>query len=169
MPRLIWVFAGCTATLLVLSCRGSCTGKFSMHFHNNFFIYSVDETRAVRGSDYSPTTLSEEKDKLVHENWRDREKKKISKDYTKTTCTISFRSENICKVSNQLKENCKWSCDHKIPTVHTLWLHFMSKKETKLKQKKWEKIIKVLYQNHMYIFISYRKHLQCFKTIRGKL
>ena len=23
MPRLIWVFAGCTATLLVLSCRGS--------------------------------------------------------------------------------------------------------------------------------------------------
>ena len=24
MPRLIWVFAGCTVTLLVLSCRGSC-------------------------------------------------------------------------------------------------------------------------------------------------
>ena len=35
-----------------------------------------DETSAVRGSDYSPTTvLSEEKDKLVTENWNDREKK----------------------------------------------------------------------------------------------
>ena len=33
-------------------------------------------TRAVRGSDYSPATvLSEEKDKLVPENWRDTEKK----------------------------------------------------------------------------------------------
>ena len=32
-------------------------------------------TRAVRGSDYSPATgLSEEKDKLVTENWKDREK-----------------------------------------------------------------------------------------------
>ena len=32
-------------------------------------------TRAVRGSDYSPTTaLSEEKDKLVTENWKDRKK-----------------------------------------------------------------------------------------------
>ena len=33
-------------------------------------------TRAVRGSDYNPATaLSEEKDKLVTENWKDREKK----------------------------------------------------------------------------------------------
>ena len=61
-------------------------------------------TRDVRGSDYSPATvLSEEKDKIVPENWRDREKK-ISKDYTKTTNTSSFHSENICKVSKQLKD-----------------------------------------------------------------
>ena len=61
-------------------------------------------TRAVRGSDHSPATvLSEEKDKLVTENWNDREK--ISKDYTKTTCTCSFHGENICKVSKQLVQN----------------------------------------------------------------
>ena len=35
-----------------------------------------NKTRAVRGSDYSPTiALSEEKDKLVIENWRDRKRK----------------------------------------------------------------------------------------------
>ena len=34
------------------------------------------KTRAVKGSDYSPATaLSDEKDKLVTENWKDREKK----------------------------------------------------------------------------------------------
>ena len=34
------------------------------------------ETRAVRGSDYSSATaLSEEKDKLITENWNDRENK----------------------------------------------------------------------------------------------
>ena len=38
------------------------------------YVFSV-KTRAVRGSDYSPATaLSEEKDKLVTENWNDREK-----------------------------------------------------------------------------------------------
>ena len=36
------------------------------------------KTRTVRGSDNSPTeVLSEEKDKLVPENWRGREKKNI--------------------------------------------------------------------------------------------
>ena len=76
-------------------------------------------TRAVRGSDYSPATaLSEEKEKLVTENWKDREKK--FKDYTKTTCTPSFLAENICKVSKQLVQNCKRSCTHKVPTVYTL-------------------------------------------------
>ena len=44
------------------------------------------------------TALSEEKDKLEPENWRDREK--ISKDYTKTTCKSSFHAENICKFQN---------------------------------------------------------------------
>ena len=35
----------------------------------------LDKTRAVRGSDFSPATaLSEEKDKLVAENWNHREK-----------------------------------------------------------------------------------------------
>ena len=32
----------------------------------------INETRTVRGSDYSPAVeLSEQKDKLVNENWRD--------------------------------------------------------------------------------------------------
>ena len=30
MPRLIWVFAGCTTTLLVLSCCGSCGSNTEM-------------------------------------------------------------------------------------------------------------------------------------------
>ena len=47
-------------------------------------------------------------------------KKKLSKGYTKTTCISSFHSENICKVSKQLMENCKRSCVHKVPTVYTL-------------------------------------------------
>ena len=35
---------------------------------------SLEKTRAVRGSDYSPAiVLSEEKDKLVTENWRERQ------------------------------------------------------------------------------------------------
>ena len=81
----------------------------------------IRETRAVRGSNYSPTTvLSEEKDKLVTENWRDRDKK-ISKDSTKTTRTSSFHAEHICKFSKQLVENFKRSCAHKVPTVYTLW------------------------------------------------
>ena len=37
----------------------------------------VEKTRAVRGSDYKPAiALSEEKDKLVTQNWRDRKRKK---------------------------------------------------------------------------------------------
>ena len=35
-------------------------------------LYNFVQTRAVRGSDYSPAIeLSEQKDKLVTENWRD--------------------------------------------------------------------------------------------------
>ena len=136
------------------------------------------KTRAVRGSDYSPATaLSEEKGKLVTENWKDSggsrrgsgvqtnpllsqnyfiilrnfrkngstcknrtpprliwtpdpkildpplkdREKKIPKDYTKTTCTSSFHAGNICKVSNQLVDNCKGSCAYKVPIVYTLW------------------------------------------------
>ena len=91
-----------------------------MSTHNICFYGEISKTRAVRGYDYSPATvLSEEKDKLVPEKWSDREKK-ISKDYTKTTCMIPFRDENIRKVSKQLKENCKRTCAHKIPTIHTL-------------------------------------------------
>ena len=41
--------------------------------------------------------------------------------YTQTTCTSSFHAKNICKVSKQLKENCKRSCTHKVPTAYTLW------------------------------------------------
>ena len=57
-----------------------------------------------------------------------------------------------------------------------LSIHFHSisckKKETKFtKQKKWEKIINVIYQNQMHIFISSRKHLKFqndrWKTVRG--
>ena len=82
-------------------------------------------TRAVRGSDYSPAiALSEAKDKLVTENWKDREKKYIQGLY-KTTCTSSFHAENIWEVSKQLVQNCKRSCTHKVPTVYTLWWHFM--------------------------------------------
>ena len=33
MPRLIWVFAGCTVTLLVLSCRGSIYVALFIHEH----------------------------------------------------------------------------------------------------------------------------------------
>ena len=33
MPRLIWVFAGCTVTLLVLSCRGSCWLEIFLAFY----------------------------------------------------------------------------------------------------------------------------------------
>ena len=41
-----------------------------------FFFKASIETRALRGSDYSPpAALPEEKDKLVSENWKDREKK----------------------------------------------------------------------------------------------
>ena len=40
-----------------------------------FDLVAANKTRAVRGSDYSPATvLSEEKDKLVPENSRDRKK-----------------------------------------------------------------------------------------------
>ena len=60
-------------------------------------------TRAVRGSDNSPATaLSEEKDKLVTENWKDREKKNPSKDYTKTTCTSSFHLQSFKTISTKL-------------------------------------------------------------------
>ena len=97
-------------------------GRYKQGILIVYFNYteSKKKTRAVRGSDYSPTTvLSEEQDKLVTENWNDREKK-ISKDYTKTTCTSSFHAENICKVSKQLMQNCKRCCTHKVPTVYSL-------------------------------------------------
>ena len=51
---------------------------FPSQLHVSFTFLARAEflTRAVRGSDYSPATvLTEEKDKLVPENWRDREKK----------------------------------------------------------------------------------------------
>ena len=63
------------------------------------------------------------------------------------------------------------------PTRYPLSVHFDSilckKKKTKFtKQKKWEKIIKVLYQNHMHIFIPCWKTSAMFqnnlwKTVRG--
>ena len=93
---------------------------FFLHYQKNRYMQGgyLGITRGVRGSDYRPATmLSEEKDKFVPEHWRDREKK--STDYTKTTSTTSFHAENICKVLKQLKENCKRSCTHKIPIVHT--------------------------------------------------
>ena len=47
-----------------------------MSTHNIYFYGELTKTRAVRGSDYSPAiALSEEKDKLVTENWRDKIKK----------------------------------------------------------------------------------------------
>ena len=215
------LFSGNLVTLKVMSC------VLTLHATQCFRTsMNVRKGRAVRGSDYSPATvLSEEKDKLVPENWRDREKQ-TSKDYTKTTCTFSFHSENICKVSKQLKETCKRSCAHmfllsihfdsiscqkkrlssqsrksekKLPKYYTktictssfqfqnnrcktvrgvaptrnpLSVHFDSisyKKKRLTKQKKWEKIIKGLYPNHMHIFIPCRKHLQSFKTFHGKL
>ena len=43
---------------------------------DQYLISGKVSTRGDRGSDYSPATaLSEEKDKLVTENWKDREKK----------------------------------------------------------------------------------------------
>ena len=43
-----------------------------MSTHNIGFYEEISKTRAVRGSDYSPAIeLSEQKDKLVTENWRD--------------------------------------------------------------------------------------------------
>ena len=47
-----------------------------MNTHNVSFYVEIWKTRTVRGSDYSPAiALSEEKDKLVTENWRDRKRR----------------------------------------------------------------------------------------------
>ena len=44
-----------------------------MSTHNISFYGEIIKTRAVRGSDYSlAIVLSEEKDKFVTENWRER-------------------------------------------------------------------------------------------------
>ena len=46
-------------------------------------------TRAVRGSDYSPAiALSEEKDKLVSENWRDRNRNNGTNKYEQPDFSI---------------------------------------------------------------------------------
>ena len=45
MPRLIWVFAGRTAILLVLSCRGSITFSYKLnnilHIHKSLSVVSI--------------------------------------------------------------------------------------------------------------------------------
>ena len=77
------------------------------------------------------------------------------------------------KTSAKFQNNQKKTVRGIVPTRYWLSIHFISiscKKETKFtKQKKWEKIIKVLYQNHMHIFIPHWKHLQSnrWKTKRS--
>ena len=76
-------------------------------------------TRAVRGSDYSPTTeLSEEKDKLIPENWRDREKK--NQNIIPKPHAHLHSIQKTFAVSKQMKENCKRSCAQKVPTAYML-------------------------------------------------
>ena len=68
MPRLIWVFAGRTATLFVLSCRGSddeeclsCTNKnvhfrtasYTLHCYNYQFISTLGTVKIIHSLQYS--------------------------------------------------------------------------------------------------------------------
>ena len=56
--------------------KSSIAATFSKRGYN--YHSSTQETRAVRGSDYSPAiVLSQEKDKLVTENWRVRKQEEI--------------------------------------------------------------------------------------------
>ena len=71
-------------------------------------------------------------------------------------------------------QNNRWKTVRGVaPTRYSLSIHFdriSCKQKTKFtKQKKWEKIFKVLYPNHMPIFIPCKKHLHSFKSIGGKL
>ena len=81
---------------------------------------------------------------------------------------IQFRKhlQSLKTIEGKLYEELRPQGTHYLYTS----LAFHLKKETKFtKQKKWEKITKVLYPNHMHIFIPCWKHLQCFKKIGGKL
>ena len=79
-------------------------------------------TRDVRGSDYSPTTvLSEEKDKLVPENWRDRQKK-----YQRIIPKPQTHLHSIQKTSAKFQNNWRKTVRGVVPTryplsIYTLW------------------------------------------------
>ena len=98
--------------------------KASAKFQNNW-LKTVSRKADLRPQDtHCPYTLTAFDVERKRQSSQSRKsKKKSSKYYTKTTCTSSFRAENICKVSKQSKENCKISCAHKVPTVYTIAFH----------------------------------------------
>ena len=151
--RLIWIFAGCT---------GHFVGFVMLQ------LILLHKTRAVRGSDYSPATaLSEEKDKLVTEIWRDREKT-----YHRIIPKPHAHLHSMQKISAKFQNNWWKSVRGVAPTRYPLSIHFDSiscqKRDKVYKAEKVRKN-KVAYQNQMNVFISCRKYLQSFKTNGGKL
>ena len=158
-----------TTYLKEYSHLGSAYVTQSLKNMGNLYVSFLKSTKAVRGPDYSPATvLSEEKDKLVTENWRRRDNK-----YQRIIPKPHAHLHSMQKTSSKFQNN-RWKTERGVaPTRYTLTIHFDSisciKKDKFTKQKKLEKIIKVLYPNHMHIFIPCKKHLQNFKTIKRKL
>ena len=68
MPRLIWVFAGRTLILLVLSCHGSIMmivwGQISIHLHKNTLWYSLELPRRGDSNEYPQHDFMEKYRKL---------------------------------------------------------------------------------------------------------
>ena len=132
MPRLIWVFAGRTLTLLVLSCRGSNLISVTciIHFYTNTLEYwnglnkDKNVNRKVHGMPQSRTAA----------NSRHQEEEKNNKTYTRKTnrCTktssflsktelriiYSYLSDERCtffKTSKELQIECaKTLSDHRL-------------------------------------------------------
>ena len=84
------------------------------------------KTKAVRGSDYSPTiVLSEEKDKSVTENWRERKMDQSSFNFMGLTVPEKSATKffNIWKLERKKNEEIKgWISSSSLIPVYTIYI-----------------------------------------------
>ena len=58
MPRLIWVFVGCTVILLVLSCRGTIMSHVKVPYSSAVNVYTATQQSQIWGFLYEASSIS---------------------------------------------------------------------------------------------------------------